>query len=68
MSSDEGHPILAEGAILEIPGNYQPVHLEDTFGASFLGIFAIISIIGWMRSDARYRKFVTRQEIADSQR
>jgi hypothetical protein len=37
MSLDEGHPILAEGANLEIPGNYQPVHLENTFGAIFLG-------------------------------
>ena len=68
MSSNEGHPILAEGAILEIPGNYQPVHLEDTFGAILLGVFAIISLIGWIRSEARYRKLVTRQAIADSQR
>jgi hypothetical protein len=68
MSSNEGHPILAEGAVLEIPGSYQPVHLEDTFGAIFLGIFAIISLIGWMRSETRYRKFIIRQKIADSQR
>jgi hypothetical protein len=68
MTTSEGHPILGEGAILEVPGNYQPVHLEDTFGAIFLGVFAIITLIGWMRSEARYRKFVTHQEITDSQR
>ena len=38
MSSNKGHPILSEGAVLEVPGNYQPVHLEDTFGAIILGI------------------------------
>ena len=38
MSTNEGHPVIGEGGILEIPGNYQPVHLEDTVGAIFLGI------------------------------
>jgi hypothetical protein len=58
MLTDEGHPILGEGAVLEIPGNYQPVHLEDTLGAIFLGMIAVISLIGWMCAEARYRKLL----------
>ena len=65
MSTNEGHPVIGEGGILEIPGNYQPVHLEDTVGAIFLGIFAIISLIGWMHSEKRYRKFITHQEATN---
>ena len=38
MSFNERYPILSEGAVLEVPGNNQPVHLEDTFGAILLGI------------------------------
>jgi len=66
MSTNEGHPILGDGAIFEIPGNYQPVHFEDTAGAIILGIFALISLIGWMRSESRYRKCVTHQDALDS--
>jgi len=66
MSTNEGHPILGDGAIFEIPGNYQPVHFEDTAGAILLGIFAIISLIGLMRSEARYRKYVIHQDTFDS--
>jgi hypothetical protein len=62
MSPRERHPILGEGAILEVPGNYQPVYLEDTLGAIFLGLFAHISLIGWMRAEARNRKLITHQE------
>ena len=51
--------------MLEIQGNYQPVHLEDTVGAIFLGIFAIISLIGWMHSEKRYRKLITYQETTN---
>ena len=62
MSTNEGHPVIGEGGILEIPGNYQLYHLEDTVGAIFLGIFAIISLIGWMHSEKRYRKLIIHQE------
>ena len=65
MSTNEGHPVIGEGGILEIPGNYQLYHLEDTVGAIFLGVFAIISLIGWMRSEKRYRKLITHQETTD---
>lgn len=65
MSTSEGHPIIGEGAVLEIPGNYQPVHFEDTAGAILLGIFAILSLVGWMRSEARYRKLIIYKEMTD---
>jgi hypothetical protein len=65
MPENEGHPVIGDQAVLNVPGNYQPVHLEDTVGAIFLGVFAIISLIGWMRSEARYRKLITRKEITN---
>ena len=59
MSTSEGqHPILGDGANLAVPGNYQPVHFEDTAGAIILGILAGILLIGWMHSEARYRKLL----------
>jgi hypothetical protein len=58
MSANEGHPVIGEQGILHVPGNYQPVHLEDTFGAILLGVFALICLIGWMRAEARYRKLL----------
>lgn len=60
MSKREGHPTLEEGAVLVVPGNYQPVHLEDSLGALLLGVFAIISLIGWIRAEARYRALIKR--------
>lgn len=56
MSAYEGHPVIAEQGILHVPGNYQPIHLEDTVGTIFLGFLALILLIGWIRSEARYRK------------
>lgn len=58
MSTSEGHPVIGENAVLEVSGSYQPIHLEDTVSAMFLGVFAIISLLGWMRSEARYRKLL----------
>jgi hypothetical protein len=63
MSANEGHPIIAEQGILHVPGNYQPIHLEDTVGAVFLGILALILLIGWIRSEARYRKLRMASEM-----
>lgn len=42
MSSREEHPALGAKAVLEVPGNYQPVHLENPVGAIFLGILSVI--------------------------
>jgi len=49
------------------PGNYSPVtvYMEDTIGVIFIGIFAILSLIGWMRSERRYRKLITHKENAN---
>jgi hypothetical protein len=65
MSCDEGHPVMGDKAVLVVPGNYQPVHLEDTVGAILLGIFAVISFIGWMNAEARYRASINRRELKD---
>jgi len=60
MSTSEEHPTIGEKAVLVIPGNYQPIHLKDTLGVIFLGIFAVISLIGWIRAEARYRALITK--------
>ena len=46
------------------PGNYSPVDwkMQDTVGAVFLGILAVVFMIAWMRSEARYRTLVAQQE------
>ena len=38
------------------PGTYSPVtvYMEDTLGAIFLGILAVILLIGWRRAEKRY--------------
>jgi hypothetical protein len=62
MSISEKHiPSIGEKAVLVIPGNYQPIHLQEMFGAIFLGIFAVIFLIGWIRSEARYRTLIMQQ-------
>jgi hypothetical protein len=63
MSTNEAHPITGDQGVLNVPGNYQPIHLEDTFGAIFLGIFAVISLVGWIRAEARYRALITQLEV-----
>jgi hypothetical protein len=68
MSTSEEHPTLGARAVLVVPGNYQPIHLEDTAGAIFLGIFAVISLIGWMRSEARNRALLTQKEMTHGSR
>ncbi len=49
-------------APVDISGNYQPIHLEDTVGAIFLGILAVISLVGWIRAEGRYRKLITQRK------
>ena len=46
------------------PGNYSPVivYVKDTVGALFLGIFAGILLVGWMRAEARHRVLITQLE------
>lgn len=42
------------------PGNYSPVsiNVEDSVGAVFLGILAVILLIGWRRAESRNRRLV----------
>jgi hypothetical protein len=68
MSTREEHPTIGEKAVLVIPWNYQPIHLEETFGAIFLGIFAVIFLIGWRRAEARYRALITKVEATNGSR
>jgi hypothetical protein len=65
MSTNKEHPTIGEKAVLVIPGNYQPIHLQDTVGAIFLGIFALIFFIGWRRAEARYRALINQQELTN---
>jgi|WetSurMetagenome_2_1015567.scaffolds.fasta_scaffold1945553_1 hypothetical protein len=49
------------------PGNYSPVILtiKDSVGAIFLGILALILLIGWRRAETRYRKLAGQKEIVE---
>jgi hypothetical protein len=44
------------------PGNYSPVTVDmtDSLGAIFLGVLCVILLIGWMRSEARNRAFLSK--------
>ena len=49
------------------PGNYSPVTVtvSDSIGAIVLGTLSIILLIGWTRSEARYRALIMQKEIID---
>jgi hypothetical protein len=49
------------------PGNYSPVtvYMKDSLGAIFLGVLAGILLIGWVRSEARYRGLITPSEVTN---
>lgn len=51
LPSDEKTPQVS-------PSTYSPVIVQnyDSLGALFLGIFALILLIGWMRSEERNRQ------------
>jgi hypothetical protein len=63
MSVTEEQISPLEGKVpVDISGNYQPIHLEDTVGVIFLGILSILLLIGWRRSETRYRKLIEQRE------
>jgi hypothetical protein len=71
MSTNENNiQSLEDQTPLVSPGNYSPVtvYVKDTLGALFLGVFAGILLIGWMRAEARYRALTTRLEVTDGSR
>jgi hypothetical protein len=65
--SEDQIPALEETTPLVSPGNYSPVtvYMRDSLGAIFLGALAGILLIGWVRSEARYRGLITQLEITD---
>jgi hypothetical protein len=57
-----------EGQTPEVsPGNYSPVTItiKDSLGAIFLGILSVILLIGWRRSEFRYRKLLEQKKTVD---
>ena len=59
MSTNEEAISPLEGKVpVDLSGNYQPIHMEDTVGVIFLGILSILLLIGWRRSETRYRKLL----------
>lgn len=62
MSTNENS--ISEKTPSGCPSIHNPVRvfMQDTIGAVFLGIFAVICLIGWMRSAARHRELLTKQE------
>jgi hypothetical protein len=57
-------PALDDQTPAVSPGNYSPVtvYLEDTLGVVFLGILAVILLIGWRRAELRYRALAKQME------
>jgi hypothetical protein len=42
------------------PGNYSPVtvYMEDSIGAIFLGILAVIFLVNWRRAESRNHRLM----------
>jgi len=65
MSINEEQISPLQGRVpVDISGNYQPIHLEDTLGVIFLGLLSILLLIGWRRAETRYRKLMEQKQIA----
>ena len=46
------------------PGNYSPVtvYMKDTLGVIFLGILTVILLVGWRRTEKKYRALLVQRE------
>jgi hypothetical protein len=64
-NNEEHIPLIDGKTPVDISGNYQPIHLEDTAGAIFLGILAVIMLIGWRRAETRCQKLILQQKMMD---
>jgi hypothetical protein len=65
MSTNENHKSVQDEKTPSVsPGNYSPVtvNMKDTLGAIFLGILTVILLIGWRRTEAKYRILLAQQE------
>jgi len=59
MKPNKGQNISSDGQVpLVSTGTYSPVTVQndDSLGALFLGIFALITLVGWIRAEARNRQ------------
>lgn len=67
LTNEDQNPTFEHQTPTVRPGNYSPVtvHVEDTVGATFLGILAVILLIGWRRAEARNRRLVQQLRMAD---
>ena len=71
MSTNENNiPVPGDQTPLVSPGNYSPVTVtvKDSLGAIFLGILSVILLVGWMRTEARYRALTTQLEVTNGDR
>jgi hypothetical protein len=66
-TNEDNNPMLEQTTPAVSPGNYSPVTVtvDDTVGGVFLGILALILLVGWMRSEARYRKLLAQQKTTN---
>ena len=64
MSQELSTPIDEERPEVNTNGhNPVDVNMNDTVGATFLGILSLLLLIGWVCSEARVRKLLRHQEI-----
>ena len=59
MEPNKGQNLSSNGQTPPVsPGTYSPVTVQnyDSLGALFLGIFALITLVGWIRAEARNRQ------------
>jgi hypothetical protein len=58
---------MAEKTPTVSPGTYSPVTVTvtDSIGAMFLGVLAVIFLIGWSQAETRYHKLITHLELTN---
>ena len=68
----ENNATAEERTPLVSPGSYQwqfqTLHMEDTVGAIFLGILSVVFLIGWRRTESKYRALLAKQERTNGER
>lgn len=68
---EENNPARETDTPVVSPGNYSPVTVDlngNGLGAIFLGILAVLLLIGWMRTEARYHALITQLISLDHRR
>ena len=54
---------------LQNPGNeswqLQTLYMSDTLGAIFLGILSVFLLIGWRRTESKYRALLLKEDITN---